>query len=268
LSGFSSEWLALREPYDLRARDSGVIAALIAWTSDRHGLSLVDLACGTGAAMRALSPRLPMRQNWLMVDNNLSLLARAGLSPPAHAAVTTMPVDIVHDLEAALDGTVDVVTASALLDLVSEEWLDRLVTEIAVRRLALYASLIYDGRIAFTPKDKFDKQVIAAVNTHQRTDKGFGPALGPDAAHQAADRFRTLGYAVEVSESDWNLTAADKAIQIELLDGYAGAARSTGRLSLSDLVGWLTRRRAAVAAGEATLLVGHIDFFAAPIGRR
>jgi len=39
--------------------------------------------------------------------------------------------------------------------------------------------------------------VIAAVNCHQRTDKGFGPALGPDAAADHGRRgFRGAGFAV------------------------------------------------------------------------
>ena len=91
-----------------------------------------------------------------------------------------MPIDLNHDLEAALDGPVDLVTTSALLDLVSDEWLQRFVVETAARRLPVYAALSYDGRIEMTPADAADEKIIAAVNAHQRTDKGFGPALGPD----------------------------------------------------------------------------------------
>ena len=58
-----------------------------------------------------------------------------------------MPVDLARDLEAALDGPVDLVTTSALLDLVSDDWLERLAIEAAARRLPVYAALSYDGRI-------------------------------------------------------------------------------------------------------------------------
>ena len=40
--------------------------------------------------------------------------------------MTAVPLDLNRDLEAALDGAVDLVTTSALLDLVSERWLDQL----------------------------------------------------------------------------------------------------------------------------------------------
>jgi len=49
--------------------------------------------------------------------------------------VTTTLLDLARDLELALDGPLDLVTTSALLDLVSPEWLDRLVVEVAARRL-------------------------------------------------------------------------------------------------------------------------------------
>ena len=44
--------------------------------------------------------------------------ARRNRRPP-DVTVTTVPVDLSRDLEAALDGPVDLVTTSALLDLVS-----------------------------------------------------------------------------------------------------------------------------------------------------
>ena len=95
---------------------------------------------------------------------------------------TAVALDLTRDLEAALEGPVDLVTASALLDLVSETWLERLAVETAARSIPLYAALSYDGRIELTPPDPLDAAIVAAVNAHQRTDKGFGPALGPAAA--------------------------------------------------------------------------------------
>lgn len=267
MSGFSSDWLALREPYDLRARDPLLLEAVKAWAADRHSILVVDLASGTGAAMRALSPHLPMHQRWRLVDNDLSLLARVPTPPSSRISVATTPVDLAYDLEAALDGAVDIVTTSALLDLVSQEWLDRLVTEVAVRHLPFYATLSYDGRIAFTPKDDADEIVVAAVNRHQRRDKGFGAALGPQAAMKAVRHFRRLGYQVDFKESDWVLDRSDQAIQLELLNGYAGVARSMDT-SLSSVAGWFTRRRELINAGRSELRVGHIDFFARPTGRR
>ena len=182
--------------------------------------------------------------------------------------MTRIPVDLARDLEAALDGRVSLVTASALLDLVSAEWLDRLVVEVAARRLPFYAALNYDGRVSFDPADPLDAAVIAAVNLHQQTDKGFGPALGPGAAEAAIARFQAAGYTVVHGRSDWHLLPRDHGIQRDMLAGWAGAAREIGAVSLPDAAAWLTRRRDLLAAGRSTIKVGHVDIFARPIGTR
>ena len=265
---FSAAWLQLREPHDLRARNAAVIDAAVAGLAGRPSVTIADLACGTGSTFRALRPRIKARQNWRLADNDLSLLARAPESSAPDTHVTTMPIDLKRDLEAALDGPVDLVTTSALLDLVSDEWLQRLAVETAARRLPIYAALSYDGRIEMTPADAADKQIIAAVNKHQRTDKGFGPALGPEAAQKAVERFERVGYSVVQGPSDWLFAPADREIQIEILSGWAAAARELGDVPLPDVVGWLTRRRDIVAEGRSAIRVGHVDFFARPIATR
>jgi len=109
--------------------------------------------------------------------------------------------------------------------------------------------------------------VIAAVNRHQRTDKGFGPALGPDAARTAPERFRRAGFAVLEGRSDWRFGVDDRDIQIEMLAGWARAAGEIG-VDPSILEGWLCERRDHVVAGRSRMRVGHVDFFARPTGRR
>ena len=203
------------------------------------------------------------------MDNNLSLLARAASAAPAAASIITpTPVDLARDLEAALDGPTDLVTASALLDLVSAEWLERLVVETAARRLPVYAALTYDGRTELDPADPLDTAIVTAVNRHQRRDKGFGPALGPTAAASAIAHFETAGHTVVKGQSDWVFATQDREIQNEVIAGWATAAREIGDLPLSEVVGWLTRRRDFVAAGRSRMRVGHVDFFARPTGTR
>jgi hypothetical protein len=269
MSGFSADWLTLREPHDLRARNPTVLDAVAASLEALSSVRVVDLACGTGSTLRALGPLLPAQQSWKLVDNDLGLLARARAVPLAkHVTVTAIPLDLHRDLEAALDGPVDLVATSALLDLVSETWLDRLAVEIAARSIPLYAALSYVGRIGFTPPDPLDTAIAAAVNAHQRTDKGFGPALGPAAAAFAITRFEALGYSVVHGASDWAMGPDDPDIQIEILAGWATAAHDIGALSLADTTAWFARRRDAVAEGRSSLHVGHVDFFATPRATR
>jgi SAM-dependent methyltransferase len=269
MSGFSADWLALREPFDARARNPAVLDAVVASLDRYPSVRIADIACGTGSTLRALAPRLPVQQNWRLVDNDLGLLARAtATARPATASVAAVVLDLNRDLEAALDGPVDLVTASALLDLVSEAWLDRLIVEIAARAIPIYAALNYDGQIKIDPADPLDDAIIAAVNAHQRTDKGFGPALGPAAVSFAIARFEELGYSVVHGQSDWVIRAEDRDMQIETLAGWASAARELGDLPLVDTAEWLTWRRGVVNAGRSSIRVGHVDVFAKPIGTR
>ena len=105
MSGFSADWLTLREPYDLRARNPAVLDAVAAFLKPLSPVRVVDLACGTGSTLRALSPHLPARQNWKLIDNDPDLLAHATATPLAKdVSVTAVPLDLNRDLEAALDG--------------------------------------------------------------------------------------------------------------------------------------------------------------------
>ena len=56
MSGFSSSWLTLREPYDRRARNGAVLDAVAAWAAGRPSVAVVDLACGLGSTLARRSP--------------------------------------------------------------------------------------------------------------------------------------------------------------------------------------------------------------------
>jgi hypothetical protein len=205
---------------------------------------------------------------WCLVDNDSELLGfvRRMITPSAALTVDLRRLDLIHDLQDALDGTIDLITASALLDLVSASWLDRLVSEIARRQLPFYTTLTYDGRAEIEPVDALDATMIAAANTHQRTDKGFGPALGPTAVRAATARLESVQYSVVTGASDWLIGPNDREIQMKIFSIWASAGQVVGGVSRSDMVGWLARRRDAVIAGCSSIRIGHIDVFATPIG--
>jgi|SRR5215475_8189899 len=269
MSAFSAAWLALREPHDVRARNAEVLAAVTASFKQHHTIHIADLACGTGSTMRALSPLLAARQEWRLVDNDVALLSEAhAAGSRERVAATAVTLDLNLSLDAAIERPTDLVTASALLDLVSEAWLERLAAMLATRSVPFYAALNYDGQIELTPRDSYDSAIVTAVNAHQRTDKGFGPALGPAAATFAVTHFQSHGYSLVHGNSDWLIDSRDRQMQLELLSGWARAAADTGRLTASDIDAWLIRRRGAIATGLLSIRVGHVDIFAAPIRTR
>ena len=104
-----------------------------------------------------------------------------------------------------------------------------------------------------------DELVRALINRHQQTDKGFGPAAGPDAAQAAAGAFEREGYTVYRARSDWQLGAEARALQQQLVNGWALAATDCRRPMPLPSRAWLARRTAAIDNGTSRIDVGHED---------
>lgn len=267
MSVFTAEWLGLREPYDGAARNRAVLEAVAGEFEGRYAVTVADLAAGTGSTFRAIASRLPAEQTWRLYDIDMGLLA--GPAAPKHGArFQRIVLDLAEDLEFALEAPLDLVTASALFDLTSGAWVERFVTEVAVRNLPVYAALTYDGRVTLSPPDPEDTNIITAVNHHQFRDKGFGAALGPGAAPFCIKRFRSVGYEVTSGRADWEFTTRDQEMQLQLLNGWAAAARTMGIVPRWRLQGWLARRRDLILSARSSMTVGHIDFFARPTTMR
>ncbi len=261
MSGFSPEWLRLREPADHRARDRGLVEQLAAHLRRRDGIRLVDLGCGTGSNLRALSPALPAPQHWRLVDHDPALLSAAREEiarwPGTSPEISFETADLSRDLEQVLAPQYDVVTAAALFDLVSEAWLERLVAALANRACAFYTVLIYDGIMEWDPVHPVDEPIRAAFNAHQRTDKGFGRAAGPDAGAFLVRALERAGFDVRTASSPWMLGLDELPLILSAAEGIADAARQTGLVAEADIADWL-RSRAVLTR----CTMGHMDLLA------
>jgi len=167
--------------------------------------------------------------------------------------------DLAADLESIEVPERALVTSSALLDLVSAEWLRALVRRCHRAAADVYFSLTYDGRTVCTPADDTDAEVLELFNRHQASDKGFGPALGPTAGLRAVDSFVARGYRVASRTSDWRIGPNAAPFQRELLLGWLSAALEIAPQRRTTLEAWHRRRVAHVDAGVSTLVIGHVD---------
>jgi SAM-dependent methyltransferase len=249
---FDAAWLALREPADRAARDPGLRTAALAHLGEVAAPLAIDLGCGTGSLARDFAADSPDGLRWRLVDSDPELLAIAAAS---YAGAETVAADLADLDDLPLAGA-RLVTASALLDLASADWLDGLAARLALAGVGLYARLSYDGAMVWTPPRPEDADVVAAFNAHQRRDKGLGPALGPGAAAHMAAALAERDFVVWTATSPWRLGSVDAALIAELADGVARAASETGCLGTGA---WAQARRAARGC-----TVGHVDLLALP----
>ncbi len=284
MSGFSAEWLELREPFDAAARAAPLVAELrshLPLGTDAAPLAVVDLGAGAGSNLRYLAPLLGGVQRWRLADHDPRLLEAAIAATHAWAdargadvrrsgpTLAIRATDFVCDVECEPVDLTDfsavelpangLVTAAALLDLVSGSWLETLAHRCRAAGSAVCFALCYDGRTIASPVEPEDAEVLALFNTHQLTDKGFGPALGPTAAGAAQTAFGSLGYSLAGADSDWLIGREQAAMQLALLDGWQGAASQIEPERGPALAAWHERRHAHVAAGRSELRVGHVD---------
>jgi hypothetical protein len=262
MSGFEPGWLALREAADERSRNRGVREAARRHFAGRSALNVVDLGCGTGSNFRAIQSLLPAQQEWRLVDHDSGLLAAARHSmvkfgPTPLTTLKFLLTDIATDIEQLIDDSTDLVTAAALFDLVSADWLARFTKALAVRSLPLYAALTYNGCSNWFPHHSDDAEILAAFHLHQRRNKGFGPAAGPEAASILCELLRAQGYQIVVGDSSWKLTSADAALIARLVDGIGEAVTHTNRVVPQQIEGWCNAR-----LRNSSCEIGHVDLFA------
>ncbi|MFM2042508.1 MAG: hypothetical protein RLY86_1084 [Pseudomonadota bacterium] len=281
---FDLAWLRLREPLDGAAR-----ALELTWGFGRRLPQrpvLMDLGSGTGSNLRHLALRLGRaEQSWTLIEKDMKLLTKAPgeitlwaergghtvkeerrslvvRSEEMAIRVEMRSYDLAKDLAGLSFNTQDGVTASALLDLVSRSWLDRLAGELAAGGFPpVLFTLTVDGRVAFSTVDEDDSFVMERVDAHMTRDKGFGPALGGVAPQAAIDALTAAGYRVEAARSDWAIGPRHRKAHQLLVDGYAKAAAEQDPGAADRITAWAARRAGLIAAG-AGLTVGHSDIFA------
>ena len=269
---FDNAWLALREPVDHASRAHGLSQLAGRALAARSAPKVVDLGTGSGSNLRYLSAYLPTETRWRLIDHDADLLARvaAHAGHAGHAVsphVTTETRDLARELCPAIGGA-DLITASALLDLVSDAWLDTLCRSAAAQRSAVLFALSVDGRIRLTGRtDTDDRALLSALAVDQRRDKGLGAALGTAAPAHLINHLAARGYGVTAMPAIWYLDTRQPELVPALLDGWAAAACTARPAEARRFKSWAARRTADITAGRSGLEVGHIDVLGLP-GRR
>lgn len=262
---FDETWLALRRPADHQARHPQLTAQAAGWLAQYELPEVVDLGTGTGSNYRYLNARLSSDTRWYLMDQDEILLARLQEQLEAGARVDVRKTWLTADsLEEQIPESVSLITASALIDLVSREWLESLAGVATQRGAAILMVLSYDGTFELAPRLPADDKVQMLVNAHQRRNRGAGRAAGPKATVWLAEALEQRDYEVTVADSPWHLDRQHTSLQVQLIESWTRAAREQFGDSPDWLLEWQELRLSQASAGELIIRVGHKDLFAAP----
>ena len=265
----SSEWLDLRDGADDAARARDLVEHVLRQLPARDRRVIHDLGCGTGAMGRWLAPLLPGPQHWVVHDRDADLLEVAAIDLPGHAAdgaAVTVEATLsdVTRLRAGDLAEATLITASALLDLMTEGELARLVNVCAGAGCPVLLTLSVVGRVELAPGDPLDARVAAAFNAHQRRTTTRGRLLGPDAVAATAEGFRRLGAEVLIRPSPWRLGAAEAELAVEWFSGWVAAACEQEVELAAEIDAYTCRRLAEASDGQLTVMVDHSDVLVLP----
>jgi hypothetical protein len=267
----SSQWLRLREPADAAARSTDLATKALGLLGGATPVVVHDLGCGSGSMGRWLAPLLDGPQHWVLHDRDADLLEVAAAEPPpvsadgAAVTVETRRDDLTRLGPGELAGA-SLVTASALLDMLTAAELARFVTSCVEAACPVLVTLSVTGRVRLQPDDPLDPVLAAAFNDHQRRTTGGRTLLGPDAARAAVGAFGALGSRVEVRPSPWRLDSTHGSLMAEWLDGWVGAAVEQRPILSTAASGYFARRRADLEHGRLAVTVPHVDLLAVPTG--
>ena len=219
---------------------------------------------------RWLAPQLPGPQRWVLHDHDPALLAVAarrcaGLRD-AHGqpvAIETRTTELGRLRSVELAGA-DLVTASALLDLLTAAELDGLATACAATGRPALLTLSVAGHVELDPPDPRDHEFAAAFDAHQRRTVADRRLLGPDAPEVAATTFARHGLHVRAADSPWRLGPDRAELTASWLRGWVAAAAEQRPDLRRTAAGYLADRlRAGIGL---TALVLHRDLLVLPDG--
>jgi len=283
---FGPEWLSLRERLDRLARDRGLAVTL----AQRLPLRpvILDLGAGTGSLFRFLAPIIARPQRWIFADADRSLIEAAfdhtldwardrGFTArrrkesrmPALSIGTSWGIWRIDALSIGLATVprglpldkVDAVTCSALLDLASRRWMERL---FAALRTPFYASLTVDGRDAWFPTHPADATVRLAFRRDQQREKGLGLALGVDAARTAEELLAALGFETLAARSDWRIVRGERSMGRLFAGMTARAASQAMPARAGRIESWYRARLDDAGRARLAIRVGHSDILGFP----
>jgi len=229
---FSKSWINMRVEYDEASRSS-VLVDHLNKLSKKHEIDLIDFCCGTGSfLMWALNKNISF-QNCILVDHDIKLLK-----------------SIKSNLRTHLKSKYTIQSNTNNLDLLIK------------KNNILYFSLCFNGLVKWTPTNTFDKYILTFFNNHQRSDKGFGNALGYKSIESLRKKAGKLNLNIRVADSPWiikNKSEKDTVFMKRYLLDIRKSLFHMEGIDKNILRKWYEDKKYDLENKKIRLYVGHND---------
>ena len=183
---------------------------------------------------------------------------------PAETMIIDEGVEALGQLLTRASGDPQLVTCSALLDVLTTEQIQAVCSAVIDNRVPAFFSLTVTGGLRLSPTDPHDQLLLAAFNDHQRRAGGGGP----EATTLTVNLLREAEFAVTTQETPWRLTAkSGMAFVDQMLEERLAAAVAQDPALARTAAAWLESRRAQLAGGLLQIELDHCDILALPGGR-
>ncbi len=264
----SGDWLAVREPEDAAARSLNLALNAAELLSDGP-IVVHDLGSGTGSMMRWLAPVLPGPQTWFLHDWNADLIDQAiDRGRPCDRDNGQISVlgrtGNLADLSPEDVAGGSLVTASALLDVLTKEEIHTIVGACVAAHTPALFSLSVTGGVRLNPRDELDTAFESAFNAHQLRHTNARRQSGRYGAKIARSRFEEAGWQVCQSTTLWRLDHRQPALLSEWFSGWVDAAVEQEPQLQGAADRYRQDRLAQIELGGLSAYVDHVDFLARP----
>jgi SAM-dependent methyltransferase len=275
-------WLNSRAKYDRQARSPEVLDAFLAEVEKAH-ITLADLGCGTGSNALFLSENLTSRHaEFHLVERETYLLEEArrrireknaGCCEEHNNAVYLKNGEYQHAFYFYNELTsefmrrkvdLQVVCASALFDLFTEDEFHDLLKGLKRRHMSLYGVLNYCGT-EFSPSCGRDEKFVGLYENHMSRLLRKGRPMGKRTMTCIQDVLNPEnGWNLTVSDSPWLLGAKESAFISQNLAFYENAVPELilNQEEQTEFNEWMVEKKRMIAERTLAMRVYHQDFFA------
>lgn len=284
-SACDPDWLRDRYGFDSIARCKHLEAVVLSHFHERRFIGILDVGAGLGANTRYYGGLLACDQEWILVEEDPSL-ARTCLSDLTRWAESNgwdyrpLPEGLeirgrdkrimIHLVETSICNvgglvdlsSVDLATANAVFDLLSEGQLTSFLSELCCFGIPIFATMNYRS-MRFQPQQERDAAYIGVYERHMQRPRDVGCAVGRDCSDMMITCLEGMGYEVRSGSSTWIITSADRKMLRSMLAFMGGAISEMVPASTegAKLDQWISGKLDQADKGRLQLRVEHMDIF-------